>query len=158
MPDTPMTVREWLADEERKAIEGAGGPCVWETKSQYGDAWAQMLDWLESFGILDALIGAQGRVVYTAKDVAAAAKVVCRECPMRDRDCVFLNEGEESKCGYSPDIARAVITAAGGVVADKVVEVDGVSEARVGVRNAKGWSVEKFSDGDKLYVVRPKKE
>ena len=147
MPDT-RTVGEQLADEEQGAIERVGGSCVWETKSQYGDAWAQMLGWLKSFGILDALIGAQGRVVYTEEDVEAVRAALAPFIYGKEfADLEFLDSDSVGENKLLP-MARAAITAAGGVVADEVVPVK--SGTQVMFPKPPGRCT--------LYIVRAKEE
>ena len=103
--------------------------------------------------ILDALIGAQGRVVYTAEDVERCTTAVGVElikvASQVGETMTFdvTNESLEQKCSR---IACAAITAAGGVVTDEVVEVacPSMSDAL--------WVTDTrmLNDGDKLYIVR----
>ena len=88
-----------------------------------------------------ALIGAQGRVVYTEEDVER-----CEEAA-----------GLTWVHGKSiQEMTRAVITAAGGVVADEVVEVDeDIGETAV-LACVRTTTV--VAGGDKLYIVRAKEE
>ena len=97
--------------------------------------------------ILDALIGCQGRVVYTEESLLAAGHAY----EDAHRAALDTNDYEAGLIAG----ARAAITAAGGVVADEVVEVDR-DEARVRVGDAEGSWLEEFFDGDKLYIVRAK--
>ena len=103
--------------------------------------------------VLGALIGAQGRVVYTAEDVERAAAPFCALCPGCEPHARLGVTG----CKEALAIARLAITAAGGVVADEVVE------ARCG--HALGYDdihcvspVVRVHDGDKLYIARAKGE
>ena len=118
--------------------------------------------------ILDALIGAQGRVVYTEEDVEAAARAAwkyqTRFNPTEHR-CEW-EELEPTSRAVWRSSTRAAITAAGGVVADEVMEVecssrltDGTYDVRpVGVSGGGQWLTVGFRDGDKLYIVRAKEE
>ena len=126
MPDTPRTVRECADDAD---CEG--------NYSFDGDA-----------PILNALIGAQGRVVYTEEDVEAAANRI----PERvTTDCLcgrryhHMPSFDERK-----DIARAAITAAGGVVADKVYAC---REWEASIQREDG-ALLLLGRGDIVYIVR----
>ena len=90
-----------------------------------------------------------GDKLYTEEDVEAAAKAAAEAHG-------FVWHGLSSvKRDTWLAAQRAAITAAGGVVADEVVEVDR-DEARVRVGDAEGSWLEEFFDGDKLYIVRAK--
>ena len=128
MPDEPRTVRDaghtGLATLKGLVAFGLGNP------------------------ILDALIGAQGRVVYTAEDVERAVDA--------------LRQGIETVVWDSGEVVRKILTAAGGVVVDKVMTqaVDMVDGDNGSVRwlNSTGpneeWSFLDLRPGDKLYIVR----
>ena len=62
---------------------------------------------LRESGLWDALVGAQGRVVYTAEDVDRAVEAF-----------ELVPDGT-----LASDAVKALLTAAGGVVADEVVTV-----------------------------------
>ncbi len=114
--------------------------------------------------ILDALIGCQGRVVYTEEDVEAAANRI----PERvTTDCLcgrryhHMRSFDERK-----DIARATITEAGGVVADEVMmhAVDTADGDNGSIRWLNSpdpdeeWSFTDLLPGDKLYIDRAKED
>ena len=125
MPDTPRTVREWM-----DGLDVADGIPL---AGYFPEAF------------LDALIGCQDRVVYTAEDVEAAVDAVAR-----------VRFDPERAGRHMSDYLRAVtvtaITAAGGVVADEVVEIGHY----LSIPLADG-SVH-ADPGDILYIVRAKEE
>ena len=102
--------------------------------------------------ILDALIGCRGRVVYTAEDVEAAGEAV------KDGVTVHFDEvGDITHVTYDVDaIARAAITAAGGVVADEgPLRLQEYPEPQTVLVD--GGLIE-LGTGDTLYIVRAKEE
>jgi len=155
MPDTLRIVRDWIEaewpdvpDMESTSEFDMG---IHEGMHRCGGA-------LKRSGILDALVGAHGGVVYTAEDVERAAEVLCdaeRQQDMADGvepDC--LNTAWVDTCEAGREewrvLVRAAISAAGGVVVDEVVEVacPSMSDAL--------WVTDTrmLNDGDKLYIVR----
>ena len=143
MPDTPKTVRELLSPR---------WPLVPDDVERR-DTWREAWDQLQQSGILNALIGAQGRVVYTEEDVEAMGKAISQELGM------MVQRGIPEAEGF-PLIARAAITAAGGVVADKVRTFAMHEKATLKV--TKPREVVRIPLGvhpdDKLYIVRAKEE
>ena len=105
--------------------------------------------------ILDALIGAQGRVVYTAEDVEAAANHIPERTMI---DCGQYGSRHTTFRSWSErkDIARAAITAAGGVVADEVVVVDG--EIRFRAHPVTNGKYAALGKGDTIHITRAKEE
>ena len=93
--------------------------------------------------ILDALVGCQGKVIYTAEDVERAEKAVQHEVVRK-----LLGEADPSE-DYSARLTRAAITAAGGVVVDEVVELTG---PLLWVKQ--NSEVVEMNDGDILYIQR----
>ena len=144
MPDTPRTLRDVLmqAGIDKWILTWPEGPTLADANSIAGVS-------------LDALIGCQGRVVYTAEDVeavrAAMAPYLYGEA---FADLEFLDHiGEEKLLA----MARAAITAAGGVVADGVGYVS--KEGSLGCRDREGrHDVLPLLRGDILYIVRAKEE
>ena len=152
MPDTPRTVREWM-----DGLNVADGIPL---AGYFPDAF------------LGALIGAQGRVVYTAEDVERAAVAAVAAASGLDETGAEWDELMEGMWNESYDeaverfkkVARAAITAAGGVVADESTKI--VSN-RVVVELTRVISSDDSDDattctelhrGDKLYIVRAKEE
>jgi len=116
---------------------------------------------LHRSGILDALIGCQGRVVYTEEDVEAAAKtIVARQSRQTAVMWWMLTDDEKREV---INTARETLTTAGGVVADEVVEC-GNGEAMAvhagdGERSVMDTPcVALLRPGDILYIVRAKEE
>ena len=103
MPETVRTLRYYHIDE----------PCDYDAVMR-GDAVLHV-----PTRLLDALVGAQGRVVYTAEDVEAAAKAAYARHNTPDRTLappLIWEELSARKRGDWFAIARAAITAAGGMV------------------------------------------
>ena len=103
MPDTPRTV----GDAYNKGIDAdsARGSAVYVFLRDYGDA----------------LIGCQGRVVYTAEDVEVVRAALAPFIYGKEfADLEFLDSDSVGENKLLP-MARAAITAAGGVVAEEVV-------------------------------------
>ena len=144
MPDTLRTVGE---DFEAFAIDYCRKQ-DWLGKDGLPLAnadWAAAAHvWVEAHE--DALIGAQGRVVYTEEDVER-----CEEAA-----------GLAWVHGKSiQEMTRAVLTAAGGVVANKVVEVRDYCETDISVPSfdANGDpDYIRIYGGDTLYIVRAKED
>ena len=141
MPDT-RTVRERATELFEEYPGTPWEECVY--------AAAQKL------GVMDALIGCQGRVVYTAEDVeavrAAMAPYLYGEA---FADLEFLDHiGEEKLLA----MARVAITAAGGVVVDEVVKEHGDSPIYLGWTSAERTETVTAESGDILYIVRAKEE
>ena len=132
MPDTPRTVREWM-----DGLNVADGIPL---AGYFPDAF------------LDALIGAQGRVVYTEEDVERGAVALCdyhdEVAPVDANGRSWPRLTDDSKGLYQKQ-ARAAITAAGGVVVDEVVELTG---PLLWVKQ--NSEVVEMNDGDKLYIKR----
>ena len=107
---------------------------------------------LKHAGLLDALIGAQGRVVYTEETLLAAGQAY----EEAHRAALDTNDYEAGLIAG----ARAAITAAGGVVADKV-RTFAVHE-KASLKVTKPREVVriplKVHPGDILYIVRAKEE
>ena len=98
--------------------------------------------------ILDALIGCQGRVVYTEENLLAAGHAY----EDAHRAALDTNDYEAGLIAG----ARAAITAAGGVVADEVVEIaneDGHIQHTAHKDDAE-YSYIDVAPGDKLYITR----
>ena len=70
------------------------------------DVWREAWDELHQSGILDALIGAQGRVVYTAEDVAAGAKAVLALHPPEGGWDGLSNEHKQEMLAIAPFARR----------------------------------------------------
>ena len=99
--------------------------------------------------ILDALIGAQGRVVYTGESLLAAGHAY----EDAHRAALDMNDYEAGLLAG----ARAAITTAGGVVVDRIGYVS--KEGSIVCRDREGrHDVLPLLKGDTLYVVRAKKE
>ena len=98
--------------------------------------------------ILDALVGCQGRVIYTAEDVAAAAKAAYIEFLPTGPMLPWRKLGSDDRAEWC-ELARAAITAAGGVVVDEVVELTG---PLLWVKQ--NSEVVEMNDGDILYIQR----
>ena len=98
--------------------------------------------------ILDALVGCEGRVVYTEESLLAAGHAY----EDAHRAALDTNDYEAGLIAG----ARAAITAAGGVVADEVVEV--MLGRTVTVRVGAGILDMKLAPSDILYIVRAKGE
>ena len=137
MPDTPRTLWELV----HQFFQGAyvGGHIDMTLFLNNVDAYGP-----------DSLIGAQGRVVYTKEDVERAAAVYCT-ADADETGIEFDLLWRDDKPRYLI-IARKAITAAGGVVADEVVEVGHY----LSIPLADG-SVH-ADPGDILYTVRAKEE
>ena len=106
--------------------------------------------------VLGALIGAQGRVVYTAEDVERAAKALAdaesmRECGKPRLPGAYV---------FFLDDARAAITAAGGVVCEEFWEVDCLATIKIRDEDKPKTKLVMYGllPGDKLYIVRAKEE
>ena len=101
--------------------------------------------------IHDALIGAQGRVIYTVEDV--------------ERAITTLNEWLAG-CGFDVSeydlrhATRAVITAAGGVVVDEFWEVDCPATIKIRDEDKSHTKLLMYGllPGDKLYIERAEEE
>ena len=133
MPDTPRTVRD-----------------RYEYTDPMEDGAEEAVCFYPNNPILDALIGCQGRVVYTEEDVERCEEAVRRNVLVATGGRVHL------ATKHCRGIVRAAITAAGGVVADEVVEV---GELRKDCPvPSDGEPLRMCSDGDKLYIVRAKEE
>ena len=135
MPDTPRTLWELV----HQFFQGA-----------YVDGRIDMtlfLDNVNTYGP-DALIGAQGRVVYTEEDVETAAIAGYEE----EFSEIAWEDANEVVQDVARRIARAAITAAGGVVADKVLE----SEFSHDIYEVDNDHLVEIDPGDKLYIVRAK--
>ena len=119
------------------------------------DDTVRVLEDMDGGWLLDALIGCQGRVVYTAEDVERAAKALAdaesmRECGKPRLPGAYV---------FFLDDARAALTAAGGVVVDEVWRDFTVVEA--GIKGPDGQYVplpDVLDDGDKLYIERAEEE
>lgn len=149
MPDEPRTVRDVLLQHHAEI----------ELRDDHVDG---DLHALKPF--LDALIGCNGKVVFTAEDVERAANSVPAQHTI---DCSC---GRKHHHFWSFDerkaIARAAITAASGVVCDEamVQVVDAIDGDDGSVRwldstdPDEEWSFTKLRPGDKLYIVRVKED
>ena len=139
MPDT-RTVRERATELFEEYPGTPWEECVY--------AAAQKL------GVMDALIGCQGRVVYTAEDVEAARLALAPFLYGEDfADLEFLDHVGEDKL---LPMARAFITAAGGVVADEgPLRLQEYPEPQTVLVD--GGLIE-LGTGDILYIVRAKEE
>ena len=133
----PRTVKEWawryLPAEVYNALMGAKhrGNCEPHIST-----------------FLDALIGCQGRVVYTEEDVEAVRAALAPFIYGKEfADLEFLDSDSVGENKLLP-MARAAITAAGGVVADEVVPVK--SGTQVMFPKPPGRCT--------LYIVRAKEE
>ena len=186
MPDTPRTAgdafsfrnstlrdvlaahREKIAELEAEFGEDTPGVLIARAGTILLEKWAE-----DELGesILDALIGCQGKVVYTAKDVERVAKVHYEAVAKKyggELGWEYVNTSERlrEQRDWLLETARAALTAAGGVVADEVMTqaVDMVDGDNGSVRwlNSTGpneeWSFLDLRPGDKLYIVRAKEE
>ena len=139
----PRTVREWIRREN------AGTAELGETfREGEGDTYYTLRDGRAN-RILDALIGCQGRVVYTEESLLAAGHAY----EDAHRAALDTNDYEAGLIAG----ARAALTAAGGVVADEVVEA--TERQRVMGTTTGGGSASwtwHIRPGDKLYIVRAK--
>ena len=112
MPDEPRTLGEIIRDAREEAkLTDAG-----LLRGDFKDGFISALDEVdERFG--DALIGAQGRVVYTAEDVERAARAMTEylgvQFVWKSYDRLTASERE-----VVLEAARLALTAAGGVVMD----------------------------------------
>ena len=113
--------------------------------------------------ILDALIGAQGRVVYTEEDVEAAGKAFWEQTRYlrvdKLNDVVWEELSPRRRIELCEE-AQAILTAAGGVVAEEVRTFAGYEKASLKVtkpREVVGIPL-KVHPGDILYIVRAKEE
>ena len=131
MPETPRTVGERATELFEEYPGTPWEECVY--------AAAQKL------GVMDALIGCQGRVVYTEESLLAAGHAY----EDAHRAALDTNDYEAGLIAGT----RAAITAAGGVVADEVV----VNALHVGLGTLPDGSTE-VHEGDILYIVRAKEE
>ena len=149
MPDTPRTVRAWLGGLTDLRDHDDTRRCA---------GWLEMQ--LEAAGILDALIGCQGRVVYTEEDVEAVRAALAPFIYGKEfADLEFLDSDSVGENKLLP-MARAAITAAGGVVAEEVRTFAGYEKASLKVtkpREVVGIPL-KVHPGDILYIVRAKEE
>ena len=143
MPDT-RTVRERATELFEEYPGTPWEECVY--------AAAQKL------GVMDALIGCQGRVVYTEEDVDAAAKVLVRTG--HQGVAPEIADLWEKTSDYVRDFWRKrvieIITAAGGVVADEgPLRLQEYPEPQTVLVD--GGLIE-LGTGDILYIVRAKEE
>ena len=111
----------------------------------------------------DALIGCQGRVVYTAEDVEAAGKAFWEQTRYlrvdKLNDVVWEELSPRRRIELCEE-AQAILTAAGGVVAEEVRTFAGYEKASLKVtkpREVVGIPL-KVHPGDILYIVRAKEE
>ncbi len=131
MSDTPRTVQ----DAYNKGIDADST----SESTVYG--------FLRDYG--NALIGAQGRVVYTEETLLAAG-IAYEDA---HRAALDMNDYEAGLIAG----ARAAITAAGGVVADEVVEVRDYCETDISVPSSDANGDPDYIriyGGDKLYITR----
>ena len=179
MPDTPRTAgdafsfrnstlrdvlaahREKIAELEAEFGEDTPGVLIARAGTILLEKWAE-----DELGesILDALIGCQGKVVYTAKDVERVAKVHYEAVAKKyggELGWEYVNTSERlrEQRDWLLETARAALTAAGGVVADEVVEVRDYCETDISVpssdANGDPDYIRIYGD-DKLYIVRAK--
>ena len=140
MSDIPRTVKE-LA--ERIGWVACGPGTEQGSPEQQANVEGAVLSVLR-----DALVGCQGRVVYTAEDVEAAKSILA------DAMGCFADDDDKEADEWLNDYLVRILTAAGGVMADEVVEVRGDSSVTVGFDAPERAVMIMVRRGDILHIVR----
>ena len=167
MTDEPRTVRDLLttiakreADAYKEVVKNKPESAALNEGFSMGAVWAQ-----EKYApVLDALIGAQGRVVYTAEDVERAAKVARLVSWGENgfRAGLPWEELDESERNAWRQVAHAALAAAGGVVVDEVItQADGDNGSIRWLNSTdpdEEWSFTDLHPGDRIHITRAKGE